>query len=76
LKLTDADKLAIFNAALAGLCARPVWPQTTPKARDGSTKKVRDAFHLATWAKDIARTAVDVLEKDGERNGDGAGGFS
>lgn len=71
MKLSDADKLALYGQVLAGLCARPVWPEAMPKTRDGSRPVVNSQWHLATWARSITSAAIKVLE---DNNGNGPSG--
>lgn len=63
MKLTDADKLSIFNAALTGLVSQRI--SKCPPARDGTQKNANVPFATACWALSFARAAVYVIEKEG-----------
>lgn len=64
MKLTPEQRFELFKAALAGVAAKPTWPDSTPPAKDGTTKKVAKSWAIACWANRIARAAADALEKD------------
>lgn len=66
MKLTDAQRFELYKAALQGVAAKPTWPDTSPPAKDGSTKKCAKAWAIATWATRIARAAADAIEKDSQ----------
>jgi hypothetical protein len=70
-KLNDEQKLALLAAALQGVAARPTWPDACPPDSKGNRKKVNQSFHVATWAKSIARAAIYVAENDSNANGGG-----
>lgn len=70
MKLTPEQRFELYKAALAGVVSRPTWPDSTPPAKDGTTKKVAKAWAIACWANRIAKAAADCIEKDeGSSNG-------
>lgn len=72
MKLTDADRVALFVAALPAVIALKL--TTSPPAKDGSTKKVSIDFAAAVWTKRYVETLAKVIEEDGRGSSD-AGGF-
>lgn len=74
--LTDAQRFELFRTAYAELIRRPTWPTTTPPPKEGEPKKVRPPFAIACWAKELARTAADLHDREErerqEREGGGA----
>lgn len=63
-KLTQDERFHLFEVAYRTIISRPTWPDSTPPASDGSSKKVSKAFAVAVWAMALTRSATQVIEKE------------
>ena len=70
--VSDDLKLALFRDAWRSIIASGKWPSKAPPNRQGQQKPVAHALGVATWARELTRTAVYVLENDGKRAEDGS----